>query len=443
MGEPARAHADRLLSTLRDEMDIVVTGVDVGLARSGYQDWARSGAMALTGRRDGPALPCRGAPASAVRGALAVLRALAAQDHDLEDVDERLLGERAAIAGFTRQGPWSAGGALRMLPTADGWVGVNLPRPEDRDLVPALTEGAVAHGHDLWTGLGNWLAERRRFEVVERAALLGLPLGVVPRAGDPPDPQDQHRWGDRLPGWVVLRRGGPRPTGSRSPLVVLLAALWAGPLAAHLLQRAGAEVVVVESVTRPDGARAGPGPYHDLLHAGQAAVALDLPTRSAVAALRSLVSAASVVVDGSRPRAMQRLGVDVDAAVRDGTTWVSVTGYGRTGPWANRPAFGDDAAVAAGLVARDAEGPVPAGDAIADPLAGVHAAVAALAALQSDHAWLVDVALRDVARAAAVLDPGPMAAVEPAPPIARVPAGRAPALGADTDTVLELLGARP
>ncbi|MFE4966134.1 hypothetical protein [Streptomyces sp. NPDC056660] len=65
-------------------------------------DWAASGAMALTGRCDGPPLAAPGYPASAVRGALAVFGALSGA-HALPDAG--LLGERAAIMALTRRGP--------------------------------------------------------------------------------------------------------------------------------------------------------------------------------------------------------------------------------------------------------------------------------------------------------------------------------------------------
>ena len=65
---------------------------------------------------------------------------------------------------------------------------------------------------------------------------------------------------------------------------------------------------------------------------------------------------------------------------RTGLTWVSITGYGREGSAAELVAFGDDAAVAGGLVAADgAGGPVFCADAVADPLTGLYAAAAALA----------------------------------------------------------------
>ena len=68
-----------------------------------------------------------------------------------------------------------------------------------------------------------------------------------------------------------------------------------------------------------------------------------------------------------------------------------------TGPERERVAFGDDAAAAGGLVAHDDEGPCFVADAVADPLTGVAAAAAAVAALEVGGGWLLDVAMSRVA----------------------------------------------
>jgi hypothetical protein len=86
-------------------------------------------------------------------------------------------------------------------------------------------------------------------------------------------------------------------------------------------------------------------------------------------------------------------------AERKGLTWVSITGYGRTPEHAMRVAYGDDAGVAAGLSAllRQQYGiPVFCGDAVADPLTGAHAALAALAGWSAGGGYLLDVALQPV-----------------------------------------------
>jgi crotonobetainyl-CoA:carnitine CoA-transferase CaiB-like acyl-CoA transferase len=143
-----------------------------------------------------------------------------------------------------------------------------------------------------------------------------------------------------------------------------------------------------------------------------------------------------------------------------GLTWVSVTGYGRREPGAGWIAFGDDAAVAAGLAAATGGRGAPplfCGDAIADPLTGIHAALAALACWQGGGGYLLDFALSDVVAHVLSFGPAPSAAsvhrtaagwevvagperAVVAPPRARPVRRPAPALGADTERVLEELG---
>jgi crotonobetainyl-CoA:carnitine CoA-transferase CaiB-like acyl-CoA transferase len=196
----------------------------------------------------------------------------------------------------------------------------------------------------------------------------------------------------------------------------------------------------VESTGRPDGARGGPAQFFDLLNGAKRSVALDLAAPSGIAVLHSLIAQADVVIEASRPRALEQLGVHVDAVLAGpGRTqvWVSITGHGRTGPDGNRVAFGDDAAVAGGLVAWDDRGPCFCADAIADPTSGLVATAAALEALARGGRWLVDVSMAGVAAHLA----GPTIPADQsfpvAQPAARVAVGAAPSLGEHTTAVLD------
>jgi hypothetical protein len=116
--------------------------------------------------------------------------------------------------------------------------------------------------------------------------------------------------------------------------------------------------------------------------------------------------------------------------------WLSITGHGRAEPHGRRVAFGDDAAVAGGLVAWDGDRPCFVADAAPDPAAGLLAATAVVDRLLAGGRWLVDVAL---SRTAALLASGETTVAwsgAVVSPTARRPAGRAAALGADTDSVL-------
>ena len=190
--------------------------------------------------------------------------------------------------------------------------------------------------------------------------------------------------------------GRSRPSRSWS----ISSSMWAGPLCAHLLARTGARVVKVESVARPDGARRGPSEFFDLLHGGHDQVVLDLPRELEV--LRRLVADADLVVESSRPRALRQLGLVAEEVVAAGSSWLSITARGRASPAVG---FGDDVAACAGLAVPDEGDLLPVGDALADPLAGVAAAVAGAEALRSTEARLVDVSMLGVA--ATTLGPTP------------------------------------
>jgi crotonobetainyl-CoA:carnitine CoA-transferase CaiB-like acyl-CoA transferase len=195
---------------------------------------------------------------------------------------------------------------------------------------------------------------------------------------------------------------------------------------------AGATVRKVESVQRPDGARRGPSAFFDLLNAGKESVAVDLATADGVAHLAAVIDVADVVIEGSRPRALEHLGIDAVSRVDAGgpRVWLSITGHGRDGAARDWVAFGDDAAVAGGLVAEDETGPVFCADAVADPLTGVASAVAVLEALAAGERGLLDASLSAVAAAVAgptLLVPDGVVA---AAPVARTPIGPGPALKA-------------
>jgi len=381
-------------------------------------EWAHSGAMALTGLPSEAPLLAPGPLASCARGAADAFTELAG-DRFTADLDgAALLGERAALLGLERRGSVSPGGSCRLLPAADGWLAVNLAREEDLRSLPAwLGEGDT---EDPWAFAAERLASASVEGAVERARLLELPVAsLAPPAAEP------RAW---------LRAASCGETRSRNqrdpPLVVDLSALWAGPLCAQLLAVAGARVVKVESARRPDGARRGQPAFFDLMNAGKASVALDFTSKVDRKVLISLLESADIIIESARPRALFQLGIDAEQCVasRPGLTWVSITGYGRSEPEANWVAFGDDAGVAAGLAAVPDSGadsgPYFCGDAIADPLTGIHAALAALAFHAAGGGALLDVSLRGVVAHALAFRAGDIALCGTAE-VRRVPGGGA------------------
>ena len=161
------------------------------------------------------------------------------------------------------------------------------------------------------------------------------------------------------PAWAELASGpgaaAPRAAAPmrRAPRVVDLSALWAGPLAAHLLWLAGAEVVKVESRSRPDALRNAEGDFYALLNQGKATVAVDLADGGDRQALLSLIAASDIVIEAARPRALAQLGIDADRIVRvtPGLVWISITGHGSVGEAGGWVGFGDDCGVSGGLSA--------------------------------------------------------------------------------------------
>ena len=281
----------------------------------------------------------------------------------------------------------SFGGKARMVRCFDGWAAVSLPRPEDVEAVAAWLElgHSTAADHDPWPVVVQGCASRSTAEVIERAALLGLAVSAVGERCE--DTQA-----------VLAERVGEAPAIEPANLVVAnLGSLWAAPLAAQMLRRMGARVITVESTERPDGARATPR-FFQALHEGTEFVSMPFGTPAGRRSLAELLQSVDVVIEGSRPRALQQLGIDARQMVEHGPRlWVSITAHGRSEPWANRAGFGDDAAAAGGLVRWVDGSPAFVADAIADPLSGLTAAEAIATLASGGDRWIVDIALARVA----------------------------------------------
>lgn len=278
---------------------------------------------------------------------------------------QAILAERSAINGFTVPGAVSAGGGCRLLPVAGGWIALNLARPEDRELLPALCGDG---GFDPWDD--EALAARVAGLPAQDLLAQGRTLGLAIASGDerPISPAIQE-----------LAIGQARTGTPAQPLVVDLSALWAGPLAAHLLWCAGADVVKVESLQRPDAMRGGDPGLFALLNQGKDSALAEFRSHDARTALLALLHRADIVIEAARPRALQQLGIDAGEILRTrpGLTWITITGHGATGPAAEWVGFGDDCSVAGGLSAAATQATGLwgfVGDAIADPLTGILAA---------------------------------------------------------------------
>lgn len=263
----------------------------------------------------------------------------------------------------------SANGHCRLLRAADGWCALNLARPDDVDVIPALTgrEG------DPWAGLADWATTKAAGEICNSAAELQLPVAVV---------------GESHAQTLAPLGGSALPRK-----VVDLSALWAGPLCAGLLARAGSKVVRIESQGRPDPTPQGSPQLDAWLNGAKSQLRLDLRSAEGRAALLAELADADVLVTSARRAALARLGLAPEALPH--LTWVAITAHGFVGLGAERVGFGDDCAAAGGLVRWQDGTPQFVGDALADPMTGLEGALAVMAGQRG----LIDITMARVAAA--------------------------------------------
>ena len=414
---------------------------------------------------------------------------------------DSLLTERAVLAGVPAEEVWrrrssvSLGGACRMMFSADGVVAVNLPRDDDWQMLPALFgmlglddvglrwnevglyevgrdevggEKAASAWEAAWQTLESAVARLPTEDLVCAAGELGLAVAEV---GSSRYEVGSSRNSDILAvssqtasNPLAPLAAAPLATGSstatspiaasstadsptampsllarplRDAKVVDLSVMWAGPLCGDLLARAGAQVVKVESPSRPDGARLGLPEFYELLNGHKQYRSIRFEAPEGRAELLGLLQSADIVITSCRPRALEQMGIDPrDVVSLSDVIWAGITGYG----WeqGHKVAFGDDAAAAGGLVRRaerssqeaelasgdvadyfenkddgskgnESEGelserkrdressesilPCFIGDAIADPLTGVTAAAAVMEQWLSGSPGFLDISM--------------------------------------------------
>ncbi|OBI68092.1 hypothetical protein A5664_11650 [Mycolicibacterium fortuitum] len=191
-------------------------------------------------------------------------------------------------------------------------------------------------------------------------------------------------------------------SGPTAPLagirVVSLAEQFPGPFATLLLGDLGADVIQIERPRGGDPSRAFPGLYQ-ALNRGKRSVALDLKDPDALAACRTLIGTADVVLEGFRPGVLNRLGLGHDQLAQDNPAlvYVSVSGFGQHGPLRDLPAHDLTFQALAGLL--DPTEPRIPHLALADLFGGMFTAFAAvtgaLAARSSGRGGYYDVAMFD------------------------------------------------
>ena len=117
--------------------------------------------------------------------------------------------------------------------------------------------------------------------------------------------------------------------------VLDLTRLLPGAVATKQLVDWGAEVIKIESPGTGDYARSMNPPLFARTNSGKKSVVLDLKTPGGADSLRALARTADILVEGNRPGVMERLGLGYEALAKENQRliFVSITGYGQTGPY--------------------------------------------------------------------------------------------------------------
>ncbi len=142
--------------------------------------------------------------------------------------------------------------------------------------------------------------------------------------------------------------------------VIDLSHVIAGPAASHYLAALGADVLKVENPRAPDVMRyvdAGPDPEISTtfaaLNAGKKSLAIDLKNPRLRDVLLELLRDADVFIENFRPGTAERLGLGYEAvrAVNPRIIYLSISGYGRTGPWSSFGAYDQVSAILLSILA--------------------------------------------------------------------------------------------
>ncbi len=184
------------------------------------------------------------------------------------------------------------------------------------------------------------------------------------------------------------------PDPAAAPLarftVLDLTRVRAGPTAVRQLADWGAKVIKIEAPPAPGAGEGLGGPRHgpdfQNLHRNKRSLTLDLKTPEGIEIFRKLVRGADVVVENYRPDVKQRLGIDYAALkpLNPRLVYASISGFGQSGPYRDRPGFDQIAQGMGGLMSitgLPGQGPVRVGIPVADLTAGIFCAMGILIAL--------------------------------------------------------------
>ena len=316
-------------------------------------------------------------------------------------------------------------------PAKDGWVGTSMVTGQQwLDFAAMVGQPKLAEDKELRFQLGRWprrqevyelihpwFAERTVEEIVETASLFRIPMAPLGNGASIPDMDHFVERGVFQPNPAGFRQPRPpwqiRPVRPQAPYrssgvtegglplagirIVDFTAFWAGPSATHFLAALGADVVKVESIQRPDGIRFAAGPpegtegwwehswlFHGV-NVGKRSVTFDLTRPEGVDLAKRLIAGADAVVENFSPRVMEAFGLghDVLHEVNPRAVVVRMPAFGLDGPWRDRVGFAPTMEQLSGMawLTGFPDGAPMAPRGACDPLAGIHAAFALVAAL--------------------------------------------------------------
>ena len=354
---------------------------------------------------------------------------------------------------------------LGVVRAADGWVGINcltgqhwldvcamLDLPQYAEQQIAIMMGGPERA-EFFAKAEPLLAQRTVAEIVELSQAMRIPAAPVNDGAavlDCPQYAERgffvERAGFRRPGapfrfsktpvaqpgpapslgappapWWTASAESVSPTTGSMPFAGLrvldLTTFWAGAYLTCYLGAFGADVMKVESIQRPDGHRySGAFPFEgddwyersamwQATNLNKRDLTLDLTSRRGLEIARELAAHADVVVENFSPRVVEQFGLDYDSLVslKPDVIAVRMPGFGLQGPWRDYVGWALNIEQTSGMSAVTGypDGPPCNLQGPADPVVGVHAAVALLAALEhrsrTGEGQLIEIAQIEVA----------------------------------------------
>ncbi|MGO9157115.1 CaiB/BaiF CoA transferase family protein [Mycobacterium sp.] len=346
--------------------------------------------------------------------------------------------------------PTNARGApmLGVVRAADGWVGINcltgqhwldvcdmLGLPEYGEQQIAIMTGGPERA-EFYARAEPLLAEQTVAEIVELSQALRIPAAPVNDGATVLDcPQYAERkffvdgGGFQHPGSpfrftktaVAQHHSAPRQMPEALPFAGLkvldLSTFWAGAYLTCYLGAFGADIVKVESIQRPDGFRySGAFPFEgddwyersaiwQATNLNKRDLTLDLTSQRGLEIARRLAAQADVVVENFSPRVVEQFGLEYESlvALKPDVIMLRMPGFGLQGPWRDYVGWALNFEQTSGMsaVTGYADGPPCNPQGPADPIVGVHAGVALLAALEhrrrTGEGQLIEIAQIEVA----------------------------------------------